>query len=255
MVDIIVFILGSIVGSFLNVCIWRMPRGESVIRPWSHCVRCNKTLPWLDNIPLLSYILLKGRCRFCKVAISFRYFLVELITAISFVYLYRYCGISAEFFIYILFLCGLIVVTFIDIKHRIIPDEISVGGTMAGILLSIAYPPLQMTMSITTALLRSFVGAIVGGGIIYLTGLIGDFIFKKESMGGGDVKLMAMIGAFLGVKLAILTFFLAPLFGAIVGVFVKIKYKTSYIPYGPFLSLGAVISIFFGERILDLFFF
>lgn len=251
--NILIFILGSIVGSFLNVCIWRMPRGESIITPWSHCIHCNKALPWFCNIPFLSYIILKGRCKFCKNPISFIYFIVEFITGASFVYTYLHFGTSPEFFIYTLFICGLIVVTFIDIKHRIIPDELSIGGAAAGILLSIICPSIQMTMSFKIALVKSFAGALVGGGIIYLTGLVGDFIFKKESMGGGDVKLMAMIGSFLGVKYALLTFFLAPLFGAIVGIFVKLKYKSSYIPYGPFLSLGAVISIFFGERILDLF--
>ena len=244
------FIFGSILGSFLNVCIWRMPRNESIVKPASHCPDCNRRLKWYDNIPFISYILLKGRCRNCKKKISFRYFLVELVTAgLCVAAVYRF-GVTPLALIHILLFSGLIISSFIDIPHRVIPDSISIGGMVAGLMLSFLYPALHSLDSRLPALWQSALGLFIGGGAIYLTGMLGDFIFKKESMGGGDVKLLAMVGAFIGWKLVLVAFFLAPIFGALVGVVIKIKYKESLIPYGPFLSLGTIISIFYGQRII-----
>ncbi len=261
-----IFILGSLIGSFLNVCIYRLPREESVVRPASHCPRCKKNIPWYDNIPFLSYVILGGRCRFCKGKISFRYFLVELITALSFVVILFYFGLSYNFVVYATFVCGLIVATFVDIDHRIIPDEISLGGIVAGFVFS-SLRGLQLEPFIYNYrhLVDSFLGIIIGGGTIYLTGIIFDFVYFKllkrppiegetESMGGGDVKLLAMIGAFLGWKKALLTFFLAPFFGAVIGIFNLVFKKSHTIPYGPFLSLGAVLSLFWSDKIFALLF-
>ena len=246
-----VFIFGSIVGSFLNVCIVRMPHERSIVWPGSHCPHCQKPIAWLDNIPIISYLVLVGSCRHCRNKISFRYVLVELTTAVMFLVFYLYFGRDILLLPYLVMLCGFIVATFVDFGHRIIPDEISVGGMVVGLLLSLAIPSLHGTTSHELALGRSTLGVLIGGGSIYAMGILGDWMFKKESMGGGDIKLMAMVGVFLGWKLAVLAFFIAPFFGAIYGVVSKILTKDSTIAYGPFLCLGSLISLFYGNRIID----
>ncbi|MFA5092578.1 MAG: prepilin peptidase [Candidatus Omnitrophota bacterium] len=261
---IMVFIFGSIVGSFLNVCIHRMPKSESVVWPRSHCPKCQKRIPGYDNIPFISFILLGGKCRFCKERISLRYPLVELLTALLTVALFNHFGLSYSFFLAMVMLWGLIIATFIDISHRIIPDEVSVGGMILGfIMVSITGFTLKPFGFSFLPMKFSFLGIIVGGGIIYLTGVIFDLVYFKllkkpaiggetESMGGGDVKLLAMIGAFMGWKMAILTFFLAPFLGIVVGV-VNLVYKKDHtIPYGPFLSIAALVSLFWGNKIIQL---
>ena len=250
-ISILFFIFGSLIGSFLNVCIIRMAKEESVVTPRSHCVKCKKLIAWYDNIPLVSFILLRGKCRSCGEKFSFRYFFIELLTALSFLGLYRYFGLQPILLPYLVMISGFIVATFTDIDERIIPDEISVGGMVVGVILSFAIPQLHQTDSYLISLWRSVLGVLIGGGSIYLMGIIGDFLFKKESMGGGDVKLMAMIGAFLGWKLALLAFFIAPFFGAVFGIIEKIRTKESLIPYGPFLVIGALIALFFSDPILN----
>lgn len=263
---ILVFIFGSIVGSFLNVCIHRMPLGESIVWPHSHCPKCKKKIPTYDNIPFLSYIILKGRCRFCKERISLRYPLVELLTALVFLAVFNRYKLSYDFFLFILFICGLIIATFVDIQHRIIPDEISVGGIIFGfILTAIKGFNLRPVSYDTRLLFDSLLGIIVGGGIIYLTGKLFDLVYFKllkhppiqgetESMGGGDVKLLAMIGAFLGWQKVIFVFFFAPFFGAVVGIINLLAKKDHTIPYGPFLSFAAIFSIFWMDKIIRLIF-
>ena len=262
---ILAFIFGSIVGSFLNVCIHRMPLSESVVWPHSHCPKCKKKIPAYDNIPFLSFIILLGRCRFCKGRISWRYPLVELLTALMFVVLYIRFGLSYDFFIYAVLICCLIISTFVDIRYRIIPDEISVGGMIIGfILISITGVKMHPSSFNYRPLLNSFLGIVSGGGIIYITGFLFDLVYFKllkrppiqgetESMGGGDVKLLAMIGAFLGYKRVLATFFIAPFFGLIIGLFNLILRKDHTIPYGPFLSLAALISLFWAKELFDLF--
>ncbi len=263
---IFIFIFGSIVGSFLNVCIHRLPLEESIVFPGSHCVKCNKVIAWFDNIPLISYIILGGKCRFCRGRISPRYLLVELLTASVFLVFYLNFGFSYRFFLYAIFSSGLIVATFVDFQHRIIPDEISVGGMVVGFCLSsfrgLSLHPLSYSFA---PLVDSFLGILIGGGIIFATGYLFDLVYFKllkhpaiqgetESMGGGDVKLLAMIGAFLGWKTALITFFVAPFFGMVVGIFNMVVKKDHLIPYGPFLSLAAILSIFFQSKILRFFF-
>ena len=262
---IFVFVFGSIVGSFLNVCIHRMPsEGYSLVRPSSHCPHCKKPISWFDNIPLLSYMLLAGKCRSCRKPISLRYFIVELLTAAAFLFLYDNFGFSYNFLFCALFICLLIVATFVDIAHRIIPDEISVGGIVAGFILrSAAGISVKPPAFDYHPLLNSLFGIIAGGGIIYLTGLLFDLVYFKllkrppiqgetESMGGGDVKLLAMIGAFLGWERALLTFFIAPFFGVVIGIINLVAKKYHTIPYGPFLSMAAVLSLFWAERIINM---
>jgi len=254
-----IFIFGLIVGSFLNVCIVRLPHGKSIVVPRSHCVNCKKMIPWYDNIPLVSYLMLGRRCRFCKEKISARYLIVELTTAVLFLFTYSFFGMKLILLPYLIMVAGLVVATFIDFELRIIPDEISVGGMVVGLVLSLAIPSLHLESSQLNpgffphilSFGKSLLGVLVGGGSIYALGLLGDFIFKKESMGGGDVKLMAMVGAFLGWDLALLAFFIAPFFGAVYGVIEKIRTKDSAIPYGPFLALGTLISLFWGGLIIQ----
>ncbi len=261
---IIVFIFGSLVGSFLNVCIHRMPKGESVVWPRSHCPRCQKRIPGYDNIPFISFILLKGKCRFCHEKISLRYPLVEFLTALSMVAIFNRFGLTYDFFLYAVMLWGLIIATFVDIPHRIIPDEVSVGGMIVGFIMvsitGLSLSPLKFTFS---AMIKSALGIVAGGGIIYLTGVLFDLVYFKllkkpaingetESMGGGDVKLLAMIGAFLGWQMALLTFFLAPFLGILLGLINLATKKDHTIPYGPFLSIAALVALFWGDRIVAL---
>jgi len=260
--QIIVFIFGSVVGSFLNVCIHRMPKSESVVWPRSHCPQCGKRIPGYDNIPFISFILLKGKCRFCQEKISWRYPLVELIAALLFLAFFTRYGLSYNFFFYVVLASALIIATFVDIRHRIIPDEVSIGGLFVGFILNSVrgfnLAPLSFSFK---PMLSSLSGIIVGAGIIYLTGWLFDLVYFKwlknppingetESMGGGDVMLLAMIGAFLGAPRALLTFFIAPFFGAIIGIVILITKKDHTIPYGPFLSIAALISIFFSDKLL-----
>jgi len=254
------FVLGSMIGSFLNVCIVRLPHEKSVVFPGSHCVKCQTPIHWYDNIPIFSYLLLGGKCRQCKAPFSFRYCLVEIITALTFLGFYLYFGLDIRLLPYLVMTSGFIVATFVDFEHRIIPDEISVGGMFAGLALSLFIPSLHgivggeqgyIWKDYAMSLGLSAMGVLIGGGSIYAMGMLGDFLFKKESMGGGDIKLLAMIGAFLGWKLSLLTFFVAPFFGAVFGIAEKIRTNDTAIPYGPFLVLAALISLFYGDAIIN----
>jgi leader peptidase (prepilin peptidase) / N-methyltransferase len=251
LIGIFIFLAGAMTGSFLNVCIVRLPLEKSIVFPGSHCVACRTPIQWYDNIPLISWIVLGGRCRACKEKISLRYWIVELLTAVTFLLFYRYYGIQPLLWPYLVMVSGFIVATFVDFEHRIIPDEVSIGGMIAGLVFSLFVPQLHGTHSPFLGVGFSLLGVLVGGGTIYLMGIMGDFVFKKETMGGGDVKLMGMVGAFLGWKLALLTFFLAPFFGAGFGIVEKIRTKDSTIAYGPFLIMGALVSLFWGDRIID----
>jgi leader peptidase (prepilin peptidase)/N-methyltransferase len=241
MVYVIIFLFGLLFGSFFNVCIYRIPRQESIVFPPSHCPACGAHIkPW-DNIPVLSFMLLRGKCRTCQAHISWRYPLVELLTAALFVACLYLYGFEPLTVVYLVFGSALIVISFIDLDHQIIPDLISLPGLAVGVASSYFLP---------IAWYESLIGALVGGGVILIIGYAGSIIFKKEAMGGGDVKLMAMIGAFLGWKLALLTIFFASLVGAVVGLIAKIFTKKEYIPFGPFLSLGALLSLVFGYQLL-----
>jgi leader peptidase (prepilin peptidase)/N-methyltransferase len=250
-----VFLLGLCIGSFLNVCIYRMGLEQSVVKPSSHCPKCQKPIRWHDNIPLVSYLLLMGRCRDCRERISARYFFVELLTGLMFLALYDRFGVSPFFAIYALLASGLIVATFVDFDFRIIPDEISVGGIVIGLVVSGFFPALHQAPTWWAGLIQSLAGILVGGGILWLLGIFGDFLFKKESMGGGDVKLLAMIGAFLGWKLALLALPLASVVGAVIGIIQKIRTKESVIAFGPYLAIGALVGLFWGDVIISYFFY
>lgn len=251
---IFVFFLGAIVGSFLNVCIHRLPKKQSIVAPGSHCPNCVKPIKWHDNIPVISYLALKGRCRFCGTVISPRYPAVELLTAILTLALFTVFGPGPRMYCYAVMFYGLIISTFVDFEIQEIPDEISIGGTVAGLVAALAYPELVGATTRAGGVVGSIAGAAAGAGLIYLMGFFGEMVFKKEAMGGGDVKLMAMIGAFLGWKIVTLVFFMAPVFGAAVGIILKLKDGREIMPYGPYLSLAAVVAVFWGNAILNMLF-
>ncbi len=229
-----------------------MPREQSIVFPGSRCPHCEHPIAWYDNIPLLSFFALQGRCRHCRKPIAWCYPVVEFVTATSAVIIVSAFGATAVALVYFAFVAALITVSVIDLDFQIIPDEISLGGLILGLILSVLLPALHGTESRWLALGRSVIGVLAGGGVLYLTGMLGDFLFKKESMGGGDIKLLAMAGSVLGWKLVVLTFFIAPILALLPGLWVLLFRKSHVIPYGPFLSLGLVVALFFGPAILRL---
>jgi len=249
LIYIIFFPLGLIIGSFLNVCIWRLPRGESIVYPGSHCPLCGASIKWFDNIPMLSFLLLRGKCRSCGGRISFRYPLVELLTACLFVAIYRFFSISSHTLIYILFTSSLITVGFIDLDKRIIPNLITLPGIALGLIFPLFLPHLSLK--------DSLLGAILGGGILLLVGIFGKIIFKKPAMGGGDVKLAAMIGVFLGWQQILLILFLSFLIGAVIGTTVELikgtLSKRRQIPFGPYIALSGILAVFCGQELINLY--
>jgi len=249
------------VGSFLGLIIYRLPRTQSIVSPPSHCPKCNHRIRWFDNIPLFSYVVLGGKCRDCKTGISLRYPFVEFITAFFFVAFYAtdIIGIfgnatsMAVFAIHCALISALIAITFIDFDLRIIPDEISVGGTVVALCLGallpgVMFPIPQFFGGLEPHLagcLTSMLGAAVGAGMTYATGELGRLAFKKEAMGLGDVKLMAMLGGLLGWQAAVVIFFIAPFAGLVIALPRKLITGDSYIAYGPFLAIACVVYIFF----------
>lgn len=242
---VIVGLLGLFIGSFLNVCIYRLPRAESIVWPGSHCPACGAAVkPW-DNIPLLSYLLLRGRCRQCAAPIALRYPLVELISALLALGLFYRFGLTPAFGIYYLFACALVVVTFIDLDYQIIPDRISLGGIVVGLVL-VSWLPVSYK--------DALIGLAAGAGVLLAIIYGYYFITKRQGMGGGDVKLLGMIGVFIGWQGVAFTIFVASLIGAVVGVAwiaVQGKDMKAAIPFGPFLSLGAIIYLFWGSPLID----
>jgi leader peptidase (prepilin peptidase)/N-methyltransferase len=243
---IVSIILGAMIGSFLNVCIFRLPKEESIIWPGSHCPHCKKQIKFYDNIPLISYLLLKGKCRHCKKPISFQYPLIEGITALSSLFLIMKFGPSLSYLFYFAFVAALIVITVIDLYHQIIPDAISLPGIGVGLLASLLIP--QITF------FNSLIGILLGGGSLFIVATFYQWLFKREGMGGGDIKLLAMIGAFLGWKAVLLTILLSSFIGSVTGILMMVVKGKDFkyaIPFGPFLSLGAVISLFYGQNIIN----
>lgn len=237
-----IFVLGAVTGSFLNVCIYRMPRELSIVRPRSFCPACRAMIPWYRNIPLLSYWLLGGRCAVCKKKISVRYFLVELMSALLWLFLWREAGFSLEFTAGIIFSSTLLVVIMTDFETGLIPDQFMFFGMAAGLLLSLVGYGYFTQPFWHQRLLGSLLGLLAGGGILFVTGWLGTLVFRKESMGGGDIKFLAMMGSFLGVTNVLLVFLLAPFPALPFALWQRFVKKEETIPYGPFLALaGAVI--------------
>ena len=257
-------LLGLLIGSFLNVCIHRLPRRESVVFPRSHCPQCGNPIRPYDNIPIFSFLLLRGRCRLCKNRISFQYPLVELLSGLAF----YGCGLEWRFapatYVNSLFLSIIIILIFVDYHHQILPNILTLPGIALGILVS----PLQSRtlfydlLSLKTASIlpvadseaylpwvSSILGAIVGGGILFMVGLAYEIARKKQGLGMGDVKMMAMVGAFVGWRLALMTVFAGSLLGSLAGIFLIIfrgKNMQSKLAFGTFLGVGSALSLFYG---------
>lgn len=247
----LIFIIGAVVGSFLNVCIYRMPQNLSIVLPGSFCPHCKKPIAWYHNIPLVSYLWLGGKCFQCKKLIPFRYFLIELTNAFLWWFLWRQFGGSLDFITAALFFSMLLVVVVTDFETGLIPDGITIPGMIAGLLFSVignAHFPQPLWYE---RLFSSFLGLLVGGGILLLTGWLGTLVFRKESMGGGDIKLLAMMGSFVGLMDVWFIFLLAPFSALPFALWQRLVKKEETIPFGPFLALGGALLFMHGEAILN----
>lgn len=244
-------VFGLVIGSFLNVCIYRLPQGLSVVVPRSHCPQCGRFIHWYENIPVLSYLMLGGRCHHCRKHISLRYPLVEGLTGLlSFLAMWKF-GLGPAYGLYFLCLIApLIVVAFIDLDHRMIPDFISLPGIAAGMLTTL----LVNDLPLTAALLRSLWGILAGGGSLFLISWVYEKLRHQEGIGGGDVKLAAMLGAFFGWKGVFVILLLSSLLGSITGILLMIVLRKGLklaIPYGPFLAGGALVHLFVGPELIQ----
>ncbi len=247
--NVFVFLFGAVVGSFLNVCIYRIPRAESIVFPASHCPECDYKIRAFDNIPVISYLLLRGKCRSCGARISWQYPAVEMLSALLTLGLFCKFHLSLTFFILYVFCMALVVITFIDLEHQIIPDSISLPGIIVGFASSFFLPWLSWQ--------NSLIGIVAGGGSLLLVAYGYQLLTKKEGMGGGDIKLLAMMGAFLGWRSIPFIIFTSSLFGSVVGVSLMLARKKDSqlpIPFGPFLAFGAVLFIFYGRQLIHWYF-
>ena len=236
---------GAIVGSFLNVCIHRLPRGGSIVWPSSACPHCQRELSWYENIPVLSWVVLRARCRTCKGPISIRYPFVEALTSALFVWAWWYYGPGPLLASRLVFGCALIVLFAIDLEHQLLPNVITLPGIIVGFGFSLFTEP---------GWVDSLIGILAGGGVLYLIALAYLKVRKEEGLGMGDPKMLGMIGAFLGWKLTLMTLMIASLTGTVIGVGVialgrgSLKYA---LPFGCFLAVGAVIAVVAGQPLLD----
>lgn len=248
---VIVFTVGAVIGSFLNVCIYRIPLGQSVILPSSRCPACGTHIRPVDNIPIVSFILLRGKCRHCRAKIAFRYPLVEFLNALLYVALLWRFGLGLYLPVLCVFSSALIVITFIDLDYQIIPDVITLPGTLIGLITGSLIIPDPFARGSLLGFTQSFVGMLAGGGLFYLIA-----VASRGGMGGGDIKMMAMVGAVSGWKSVLLTTFAGSLLGSVVGVFLMLfhgKGRKTKVPFGPFLAAGTLITLFFGEEIFLLY--
>jgi len=268
----IIFFIGLCIGSFLNVCIYRLPKDKSIVKPGSSCPQCGKLIRWYDNIPLLSYVFLGGKCRDCKAHISLRYPLVELLTAFLFLLAYHRCGYSLDLYIFCFFFAMLVLVSFVDIDYHAIPVYFCFIGIVGGMIFisirSFYHIDLLTSDILSLPVIHSLIGMIFGMGFAYMFKFFGDVLLafylhfkkqdsiegEKESLGLGDVDFLGMVGVFLGIKGAILTFFLAPFVAVLYAVYAFIFKKSHLIPYLPYLSVGCLIAFLWGDKILKLIF-
>ena len=241
----VMLVLGGLcVGSFLNVCIHRLPSRESIVFPASRCPACAHLLAWSDNIPLFSYIALRARCRYCGVHISIRYPVIEAVTCLIFLLNWYVFGPTPLLFVRLIFACALIVLFAIDLEHQILPNVITLPGIVAGLLCSLFLPPGP---------LMSLEGIALGGGVLWAIAEAWYRLRKVEAMGFGDVKMLAMVGAFLGVKLVLLTFVLSSLIGGLVGVVLVATRRADMatrVPFGTMLAFAALVASLYGDRLV-----
>jgi len=268
---ITIFLFGIVIGSFLNVCIYRLPlEGLSILKPGSFCPGCKTPIRWYQNIPLFSFLILRGKCAKCSSRIPWRYPLVELLTGALFVfsaywYLAPFDDLAdiermVRFIVAVYLISILIVATFIDIEFRIIPDELTISGVILALLVSAFFPFLHKAIfpslsAPINGLIGSLAGIVVGGGVIYLVRVFGKLVFRKEAMGFGDVKLMAFLGGFLGWEATLYIFLAACFIGSIIGIILYFVTKDHYIAFGPYIALAALIVMFFKSQIVYLMFY
>lgn len=242
---IFIFLFGIIIGSFLNVCIYRIPRGESIVYPSSHCPNCSTPLQWHDLIPILSYILQGGKCKYCREPISIQYPMVELLNGILYLILYYKFSATINFAFYAIIFSVLIIISFIDLHHQIILDCLNI----IIFITSIIYKILRFRLyNISPNIVNSLLGLIISAGIFLLISIV-----YKGGLGGGDIKLIGVLGFILGIKMILLNIFLSFILGAIISIFLllfKIKGKKDPIPFGPFICIAFMITIIFGENII-----
>ena len=261
------FLIGLLFGSFLNVCIYRMPRDISLIDPpRSRCPNCDHQIRWYDNIPVVSFFLLRGKCRDCKAPISLRYPAVEILTGAVFSGMVLAFGVTAPALKYILFGSAMIALIFADFEERILPDEFTIGGTIAGLILS-WFVPLQPTLAFLIvhdpqnkrmlSLVESIMGAVACAGVLWVVGKLYEKVRKIEGLGFGDVKMVMMIGAFLGLQFTLMTVILGSVLGSVVGllyIYVSGKNASTYeLPFGSFLGLAATGVAVFGDSVLRMY--
>jgi len=270
MIFVVVFLFGLVVGSFLNVCIVRLPREQSIVSPRSQCPRCRTLIRWYDNIPLVSFLALRGKCRSCGLPISWRYPLVELLNGLLYLWACAAFGLTGEAGMVMALCSALLVITFIDLDHQIIPDVITLPGMVIGLLaaplfMSALEPPLAFGLgrlvpsagTYLTGFVNSLVGLVLGAAPLFIIGWLWERLRKVEAMGGGDVKYMGMVGSFLGWKGAFLTIMLGALTGSIVGltlIALKQHQMDKVIPFGPYLAFGTLLTLFYGADIIDWYF-
>jgi leader peptidase (prepilin peptidase) / N-methyltransferase len=245
LVIVAVGLFGACIGSFLNVCIYRLPLGQSLVWPGSRCTSCARELSWFDNIPILSWVFLGGRCRTCRAPVSAMYPIVEATTALAFIGGYLLYGLTLLALVRVLFACALIVLFVTDLQHKILPNVITLPGIVIGFVCSFFLPPGWRD---------SLIGVLVGGGALFAIAEGYYRIRKEEGLGMGDVKLLAMIGAFLGWKLVLLTLMLASFSGSFIGVAMIVSRRGDMkyaLPFGTFLAIGAVVSAAWGTPMVD----
>ena len=242
---LLVGLFGACIGSFLNVCIFRLPRRESLVWPGSRCTSCDRSLSWFENLPVVSWVVLRGRCRTCQAPVSWMYPIVEILTALTLVSAYELYGLTLLGGVRALFACGLIVLFVTDLQHKILPNVITVPGIAVGVLCSFFLPPGWRD---------SLLGILVGGGTLFAIGETYYRLRGQEGLGMGDVKLLGMIGAFLGWKLVLLTLVLASFAGSLVGVALIVSGRGNMkyaLPFGTFLAVGALVAAIWGTPIVD----
>jgi leader peptidase (prepilin peptidase)/N-methyltransferase len=262
-----VFIFGLLFGSFLNVCIYRLPRDESIAFPPSHCTNCSTPIKFYQNIPVISYLLLGGKCSSCKEPISVIYPVVELLTAVLVTLLFYKYGVTIETFVYVILALSLIVISFIDLEHFIIPNVITLPGIIIGLAYNLLITDWGFLLKIIPGLdfgnifyiapripaLNSVFGIIIGGGTLLLIAYLYKIIRKREGMGMGDVKLLAMLGAFLGINGVFFIILVSSLVGSVIGITLILIQRGNMklaLPYGPFISFAAVLFLFTGPIVI-----
>ena len=269
------FAFGACIASFLNVCIWRLPRNESVVRPASHCPNCNAAIKWYQNIPVISYIALGGKCANCKKPISMRYAVVELLGGVLFLAAYLQWAMPAAFGdlpvaglrplfsfgcvpVYWLVFTGLILGSFIDLEHFYLPDRVTIGGMVLGVPASVILPELQLERTWIDSLCWSVAGLAFGFFFLWGMGWLFSKLFKKEALGFGDVKLMGAIGAFFGPTAVLFVLIVSSIVGSIVGIGLILRGRArlggfTAVPYGPFIAVATLVWMFWGPILVDVY--